>query len=83
MALPFCRRKDSFLSMFGVPNLESPTSWNLSKLMGLPMTWLTDLKIFKPKGWVPSPLFGLNLNENQTGQSGPYCKLRPSRVPYF
>ena len=29
------------------------------------------------------PLSGLNLNRNQTGQSGPYCKLRPTRVPYF
>ena len=29
------------------------------------------------------PLPGLNLNRNQTGQSGPYCKLRPTRVPYF
>ena len=29
------------------------------------------------------PLCGLNLNRNQTGQSGPYCKLRPTRVPYF
>ena len=28
------------------------------------------------------PLSGLNLNRNQTGQSGPYCKLRPTRVPY-
>ena len=29
------------------------------------------------------PLSGLNLNRNQTGQSGPYCKLRPTRAPYF
>ena len=29
------------------------------------------------------PLPGLNLNRNQTGQSGPYCKLRPTRVLYF
>ena len=29
------------------------------------------------------PLSGLNLNRNQTGQSGPYCKLRPTMVPLF
>ena len=29
------------------------------------------------------PLSGFNSNRNQTGQSGPFCKLRPTRVPYF
>ena len=29
------------------------------------------------------PLSGLNLNRNQTGQSGPYCKLRPTKAPTF
>ena len=41
------------------------------------------LKVFKPKGWVPAPVVGINLNRIPTGQSGPYCKLRPTRVPYF
>ena len=83
MALPFWWRKVSFLSLFQVLDLESPMKENLWGLMGLPPTWQDHLKVFKPKGWVPLPLVGINLNRIPTGQSGPFCKLKSSTTTSF
>ena len=83
MALPFCRRKVSFLSMFEVPNLASPHVRESQRIDG-PANDLDDPpQDFQTQRMGALPLSGLNLNRNQTGQSGPYCKLRPTRVPYF